>query len=377
MSGPASVAGRARTRLASMALYDFASSGVDEDLEQMRSAWKKPEDELLYRPASPEMSIPMPGHGKLRQLRKSSLVERPGWQGPLDGPPMSTSQPRRAVVGYASERLPSTGVAGGPQASLGDYRSNERLASLAMLRKLSEKEAGGCGCASRSIVPAGGAFPPPRTAAARGTASRSATELERIARASVASRGPSDDWASWEARWAEQLRDFGAYQKQLRAQAQAALEEHWLGSDDFGDGDGDGDPAWWAMGRGAGPQTHGAPPPPRFGSAAAREAEEPKVRNARTYQTETDARRAASSAKRASADGAAGGGAARDYWYGQAGELGGARRGLSSLREEAAGHGNRQRRRCAVASHARRVGCGTRQPRPQEGATQGAAALAP
>jgi len=300
-----------------MALYDFASSGVDEDLEQLRSAWKKPEDELLYRPASPEQAMPFAGHGKLRQPRTSLVVhsERPGWQGPLDGPPR---QSRAGASGYTNERLPSNGVAGGPQASLGDYRSGERLASLELLRKLSAEEAGGYGCASRSIVPAGGAFAPaPHPAAGRGAASRSATELERIARASAASRGPADDWASWETRWAEQLRDFEVYQRHM-------VQEHWLGSADFDDGGDDDDPAWWAMGRGgAGARPHGAPPPPRFGSAAAREAEEraawsAKVKNART---EYDARRAASSAKRASAGGgAAGGGAER--WYEQAGERG-------------------------------------------------------
>lgn len=323
MNGPASVAGRARS-LASMALYDFASSGVDEDLEQLRAAWKKPDDELLYRPASPDMPMPMAGHGKLRQPRSTSVVvrsERPSWQGPLDGPPMAQSRP--GATGFTKERLPSTGVAGGPQASLGDYRSGERLASLELLRKLSVEEEGGYGCTSRSIiVPAGGAFaPPPRRPAGRGTANRSATELERVARASAASRGPADDWASWEARWAEQLRDFDVYQRHLQAQAQ----EHWLDSELGGGADDDlDDLAWWAMGRsGAGPRPHGAPPPPRFGSAAAREAEEraawsAKVRSARA---EYDSRRAASAAKRASVGGAARGAAgSAERWYEQAGE---------------------------------------------------------
>ena len=130
--GQDSVPSRAQA-MAKMALHDFAASGVDEDLEQLRAAWKKPPDELLYEVEDDVWPAQRPANkgptNATRAIRAWRGPEPAAWQGPLD-PPSRRQDPAR-------KKLESTGVAGGARASLGDYRSGDRLDTLQRLRRLS------------------------------------------------------------------------------------------------------------------------------------------------------------------------------------------------------------------------------------------------
>ena len=59
--------------MATAILSDFASQGVDEELEMLRAGWKKPQT-----PPSPEPEPPR--------------WQRPEWRGPLDPPQGSQAQ---------------------------------------------------------------------------------------------------------------------------------------------------------------------------------------------------------------------------------------------------------------------------------------------
>ena len=102
----ASVLGREQAAARTL-LRDFKKSGVDEDLEILRSMWNKP-------PTPPgsddeEMAAYRRGSG------------RPPWRGPLERP--------RVVKTNTADR-----VRGGAL----DYHSSERLGTLNMLRNIAE-----------------------------------------------------------------------------------------------------------------------------------------------------------------------------------------------------------------------------------------------
>eukprot|EP00908_Phaeocystis_cordata_P020461 Transcript_3212.p2 GENE.Transcript_3212~~Transcript_3212.p2 ORF type:complete len:421 (-),score=105.91 Transcript_3212:1524-2786(-) len=237
--GQDSVPSRAQA-MAKMALHDFAASGVDEDLEQLRAAWKKPPDELLYEVEDDVWPAQRPANkgptNATRAIRAWRGPEPAAWQGPLD-PPSRRQDPAR-------KKLESTGVAGGARASLGDYRSGDRLDTLQRLRRLSTGDMspraleGAASCAL-ACVDSGGSRSRPVPHAAAGPLK--ATEVERAARVHAhavggggGARSGLEDWAAWEARWAEQLKDFQAYENRTVAVAEAAAcarerERAWAG----------------------------------------------------------------------------------------------------------------------------------------------------
>ena len=132
------IGGLGRTQQAAQhMLRDFAASGVDEDLEELRSMWKKPPSP----PESDEDDDGAFGFGYTRH-KVGFQPKKVPWQGALDGPrrlPAQRKPPRE-------KRVHSGAL---------DYRSAERLSTLSLLRQVSEADdllLGSSGTASDSMA---------------------------------------------------------------------------------------------------------------------------------------------------------------------------------------------------------------------------------
>ena len=196
-------------------LQDFVASGVDEDLERLRDAWRKPptppssdDDEAAVFFAAPPRSR---GGGP--------RVERPQWQGPLDSE-MATQQ------ASSGRKLAVDRVRGGAL----DFRAAQRLEMLSNLRRLANS-----GAAAPQSVPAmlmlrgPGSLTP--SAHAGGSNARP-TAIERETRRAMPVAAGSDpmSWDHWERRWAEELRAFASAAAE---QEQLARLEMAVGGDAF------------------------------------------------------------------------------------------------------------------------------------------------
>ena len=169
-------------------LHDFAASGVDEDLEMLKSQWKKPPPQ----PAGfsddddddeDDVQDDWPGRSNQRQP----------WRG---GPPKSkkTDQLQRVRSGAL------------------DFRSEERLASLNLLRNMASTPADQLDIGQYPTEPMAlmmlnaGASASSNYRSGRNATDRSVSDIERAARSRRSSHEPGLDWSSWEDRWAEQLK---------------------------------------------------------------------------------------------------------------------------------------------------------------------------
>jgi hypothetical protein len=189
---PAAPLGRTQGLAQSM-LHDFAASGVDEDLEQLRSMWTKPP------PAEADSNSDEGEDG--RWPNSQSGQQRKPW--------CSNIEPRDDKATPAAAR-----VKGGAL----DYHSAERLSTLERLRKLTTTgdEGSPFGAQTLLLAPVVGL-----NAARRHSfdQNESVTDIEREARKRRGD-GPGLDWARWESRWAEQLRGLASAQQQQQQQRQ-------------------------------------------------------------------------------------------------------------------------------------------------------------
>ena len=195
--------GRRSQRVARGLLHDFASSGVDEDLELLRSAWTKPP---TPPPAPPSEDEDVDEDGVLRWPGQPHRQPRPKWQS--GGP--SPAERRQAE---SSLRVRSGAL---------DYRSSERLSTLHLLREVAEGRDPTHGQEhllepmALLAVNGGRGWSAPGGAARR---EPGMTEIERVARRTRGQGGSGLDWSTWEARWAEQLQAMAGFARQRNARA--------------------------------------------------------------------------------------------------------------------------------------------------------------
>ena len=188
---------------ASMMLKDFVASGVDEDLERLRSGWQRPPTPL----SSDEEEDRATGMPRSRFGRP---LERPRWQGPIDTDETARAPSRR----LRSERVHSGAL---------DFRAGGRLELLSNLRRLASS-----GAAAPQDVPfadplpfGGNVLALQRQPWTRSSVSREVAPLaieRETRRAMPSTSGGHMSWEAWEQRWAEELRAFAsaaAEQKQL------------------------------------------------------------------------------------------------------------------------------------------------------------------
>ena len=177
--------GRTRQQAQHM-LRDFAQSGVDEELEQLKAMWKKPPT-----PESDEEDA---------EAMLRGLDGRRPWRGVCDRP--------RPPPAFARIRPPrEQRVRGG---SL-DYQSTERLGMLKVLRHAAsnDSEVLLTGIKSMAIVQSSSASSRPRRPGTNRRPADGETDIEREARLGSGYH-PHMDWADWERKWAAQLRDLAA-----------------------------------------------------------------------------------------------------------------------------------------------------------------------
>jgi hypothetical protein len=215
MHVPASGLGRTQHAARHM-LRDFAAAGVDEDLEELRSVWKKP-------------PTPPSSDSDAEELAQGRLP----WRGALErsrGGTFGDTNPQRRW----QQRVRSGSL---------DYKSGERLGTLHMLRQVASTPqhellppwpAGdGVSMSTALVVSAGGVG----VGAGRGWHARASTrghgptEIERAARRSS---GATMDWAEWESRWAEELRNLAAAAEHARRMREPPSQREPSSCDGFG-----------------------------------------------------------------------------------------------------------------------------------------------
>ena len=222
-------------------LRDFATNRVDEDLEMLRSMWKKPPTP----PESDEDDEEANGFGRARA--RSGLDGRVPWRGVIDdrrnGAP--TAFPRR------QKPPPELRVKGGAL----DYRSSERLGTLSMLRHVAaatpeelSAQWGDGGGAYMALTMGSGSMGASRSSRASSQRRMGGeTEIERAARHGAAE--PSMDWAAWESKWAEQLKELAAAAERARRMPRQPhpVFDHVTDSDDDDakSSGGTGEPSRW------------------------------------------------------------------------------------------------------------------------------------
>eukprot|EP00966_Prymnesium_polylepis_P190622 4417943-Prymnesium_polylepis.1 len=270
-------------------LRDFEASGVDEDLELLRSAWKQParqaKDVLKCARCAHENDSPLWTRAGERlctmcgtSLDAGPKTVQPGWRGPLDPEPehstlLALQGPGAARGGGGGRRAcakpppppDARRVRGGEL----DYRSQERLETIQRLRRLSSDDV--MVVAAPAATPATSEVPQP---------ARKASEH------AFGSAMPRTDWATWEAAWKAELEALEALERQHRADAAvrqreaaaaaAAEEEFWRNAEPPRPG-----PRTTPRGQrfgGGGPR---ASSPPRPGSPRARSKPAAAASNAR------------------------------------------------------------------------------------------------
>ena len=184
---------RTRAAAATM-LHDFASNGVDEDLEELRAMWNKP-------PTPPDSD-----DDDMEDYFTRGFGAKIPWRGAVNHRKVDREKAR-------VQRVRSGAL---------DYRSAERLDSLTMLRRVveapNEQLAFGDDVSMAALLLT--SHQTPMHASSRSSRKPHGqrdgpTSIERHARFRGGGHGQMD-WATWESRWAEQLRGLASAAERAR-----------------------------------------------------------------------------------------------------------------------------------------------------------------
>ena len=123
--------------VAKVMLRDFARSGVDEDLERLRSAWHKPPTPPLSSDDDDEFASSMKPPRSRSGRRRPKESDRPRWYGPLDTDQSTAAAAAVAASssGFAAVARPLPSAERVHSGAL-DFRSEQRLEMISNLRRL-------------------------------------------------------------------------------------------------------------------------------------------------------------------------------------------------------------------------------------------------